>query len=124
MTKRLSVAERLAADTRDITLKSIADQSSWDRFLVEQVVFAVGQQRDEFSANDLRDLLPEMGRGYIGAAICSMRAAGIIARTGHGVPSTSGPTHGHELKVWRLTSKGHRIAAQRRASLKQRRAAA
>ena len=34
MTKRLSVAERLAADTRDLTLKSIADQSSWDRFLV------------------------------------------------------------------------------------------
>ena len=117
MTKRLSVAERLAADERDITLKSIADQSSWDRFLVEQAVLTIGQSIDEFSANDLRDLLPEMGRAFIGAAITSLRAAGIIARSEQTVPSTSAATKGHGLRVWRLTSKGHRIAIQRRNAL-------
>jgi hypothetical protein len=125
MTKRLSVAERLAAADRDINLKSIANQSSWDRFLVEQAVFVIGENLTEFSANDVRDVLPEMGRGFLGAAINSLRSAGIIARTGQDVPSTSGPTKGHGLKVWRLTDKGRRIAAQRRAArTEQRRAAA
>ena len=113
MTRRLSVAERLAADTRDLTLKSIADQSSWDRYLVEQAVLVIGTQRDEWSANDLRSLLPEMGHGYLGAAITALRTAGIITSTGY-VPSTSAATKGHALRQWRLTSKGHRIAVQRR----------
>jgi hypothetical protein len=125
MTKRLSVAERLAADTRNLTLKSIADQSSWDRFLVEQAVLVIGDIYTEFSANDLRDLLPEMGCGFLGAAITSLRAAGIITRSEQTVPSTLGSTKGHGLRVWRLTDKGRRIAAQRRAArTEQRRAAA
>lgn len=125
MTRRLSVAERLAADTRDITLKSIADQSSWDQFLVEQAFLVIGEAQDEFSANDARDLLPEMGRGFLGAAISSLRSAGIITRTGQDVPSTLEGTKGHGLKVWTLTDKGHRIAAQRRAArTRQGRAAA
>ncbi|MGW0626481.1 hypothetical protein [Streptomyces sp. NPDC002758] len=114
MTRRLSVAERLAADDRDITLQSIADQSSWDRFLVEQAVLVIGEAHTEFSANDARDLLPEMGRGFLGAAIGSLRAGGVITRTGQDVPSTSKATKGHGLKVWTLTDKGRRIAAQRR----------
>jgi hypothetical protein len=124
MTRRLSVAERLAADERDLTLKSIADQSSWDRFLVEQAVFVIGQSLDEWSANDLRDLLPEMGHGYLGAAITSLRSAGIITRTGQDVASTSAATKGHALRQWRLTSKGHRIAAQRREGRNQQQAVA
>jgi hypothetical protein len=125
MTKRLSVAERLAADERDLNLNAIADQSSWDRFLVEQAVLVYGDTTPEFSANDLRDVLPEMGRGFLGAAISSLRSAGIITRTGADVPSTSKGTKGHGLKVWRLTGKGRTIAAQRRAArIEQRRAAA
>lgn len=124
MTRRLSVAERLAADTRDLTLKSIADQSSWDRFLVEQVVFHLGQTRGEFSANDARDLLPEMGRGYLGAAISALSGAGIITRTGQDVPSTSAATKGHALKVWQLTDKGRCIAARRHAARTQQKRAA
>ena len=119
MTRRLSVAERLAADTRNLILNTLADQSSWDRYLVEQVVFHLGETLGEFSANDARDLVPDMGRGYLGAAISALRSAGIIERTGQDVPSTSTATKGHGLKVWRLTSKGHRIAAQRREARTQ-----
>ena len=124
MTRRLSPAERLAAADRDLTLNSIAGQSSSDRYLVEQAVFAVCLAKGAASANDVRDLLPEMGRGFLGAAISSLRSAGIITRTGQDVPSTSGPTKGHGLKVWQLTDKGQRIAEQRRARTKQRKQAA
>ncbi|MGW7053076.1 hypothetical protein [Streptomyces sp. NPDC054887] len=115
MTRHLSVAERLASAEKDMLLADIAKTSSWDRFLVEQAVYAYGLANAEFSANDLRDVLPEMGHGYLGAAIGSLRAGGVIEHTGRMVPSTSGPTHGHRLSVWQLTAKGHAIAERRRA---------
>ncbi len=114
MPRSLTPAERLAAADKDHTLDQIAAASTWDRFLVEQAVFAVGLANDTFSANLLRDLLPEMGHGYIGAAINSLRTAGVIEHTGQVVPSTSPATHGHRLSVWRLSVKGLVIAEARR----------
>ncbi|MGW2920333.1 hypothetical protein ACWDBF_21080 [Streptomyces angustmyceticus] len=114
MPRPLTPAERLAAADKDNTLEQIVAASTWDRFLVEQAVFAVGLANDTFSANLLRDLLPEMGHGYIGAAINSLRTAGIIEHTGQVVPSTSPATHGHRLGVWRLSVKGLVIAEARR----------
>lgn len=116
MTRRLTPAERLASAEKDMLLADIADRTSWDRFLVEQAVYAYGLANKTFSANDLRTVLPELGHGYLGAAIGSLRAGGVIEHTGRMVPSTSGPTHGHRLSVWQLTAKGHAIAAQRRAA--------
>lgn len=124
MTRRLTPAERLAAAEKDMALEEISKRSTWDRFLVEQAVFAVCLAKGTASANDVRDLLPEMGRGFLGAAINSLRSAGVITRTGQDVPSTSGPTKGHGLKVWTLTGKGLIIAAQRRQARGQQRRAA
>lgn len=121
MTRRLTVAERLAAADKNLLLADIAQRSTWDRFLVEQAVFYYGQLRPHFSANDMRRVLPELGHGYLGAAINSLRSAGIIEHTGAMVPSTSAATHGHRLTVWKLTAKGREIAAERRA---ERRSAA
>ncbi|MFE7566893.1 hypothetical protein ACFU76_07995 [Streptomyces sp. NPDC057539] len=123
MTRRLTVAERLAAADKDLFLADIADQSSWDQFLVEQAVLAFGWSRDEFSANDMRDVLPELGHGFLGAAINALRMGGVIEHTGRAVPSTSGPTHGHRLAVWRLTPRGRAIAAVRTARAHGREAA-
>ncbi|MFB6568266.1 hypothetical protein [Streptomyces noursei] len=115
MTRRLTPAERLAAADKNTTLDSIvARTSDWDRFLVEQAVYAFGLAKDTFSANDLRRVLPELSHGYLGAAINSLRTAGLIEHTGQMVPSTSGPTHGHRLSVWRLSVKGLLIAEARR----------
>lgn len=114
MTRHLTPAERLAATNRDQRLDDITRASEWDQSLVEQAVFAYGLATPEWSANDLRAVLPEMGHGYLGAAINSLRVAGIIAHTGRAVPSTSPATHGHRLAVWTLTDKGRAIAAQRR----------
>lgn len=113
MARRLTAAERLAAATADIRLETIADQSSWDRFLVEQAVLHFGTRHRDFSANDLRDVLPELGHGYLGAAISSLNSGGIIRATGQTVPSTLASTRGHRITVWALTARGRAIAAAR-----------
>ncbi|MFF1348460.1 hypothetical protein ACFVZJ_21195 [Streptomyces sp. NPDC058322] len=123
MTRRLTVAERLASAEKDLLLADIADQSSWDQFLVEQAVLTFGRHHADFSCNDLRDVLPEMGHGFLGAAINSLRTGGIIAHTGRSVPSTSPATRGHRLAVWALTAKGRGIAAERTARAQGRAAA-
>ncbi|WP_406501921.1 hypothetical protein OHA04_37410 [Streptomyces sp. NBC_01590] len=115
MTRRLTVAERHAAAEKDLLLADIADQSSWDQFLVEQAVLTFGRHHTDFSCNDMRRVLPEMGHGFLGAAINSLRSGGIIAHTGRSVPSTSPATHGHRLAVWALTARGRAIAAERTA---------
>ncbi|MFF6847068.1 hypothetical protein [Streptomyces antimycoticus] len=115
MTRRLTPAERLASVAKDHLLDDIVRQSEWSLFLVEQAVFAYGLANATFNCNQLRDVLPELGHGYLGAAINSLRTARIIAHTGQMVPSTSPDTHGHRIAVWTLTDKGRAIAAQRRA---------
>ncbi|MGY4931607.1 hypothetical protein ACWD7T_10880 [Streptomyces sp. 900116325] len=123
MTRRLTVAERLASAEKDVLLTDIANQSSWDRFLVEQAAFHFGQVHTEWSCNELRDVLPELGQGFLGAAITSLRAGGIIAHTDRMVPSTQANTHAHRIAVWTLTARGRAIAAERTARAQQRRAA-
>ncbi|MFC8704152.1 hypothetical protein ACFUIV_18450 [Streptomyces anulatus] len=115
MTRRLSVAERHAAADKDLLLTDIADQSTWTQFLVEQAVYAVALNEQTFSCNQMRSLLPELGHGFLGAAINAMRQGGLIEHTGQYVPSTSQATHGHHIAVWRLSIKGSEVAAQRRA---------
>lgn len=126
MTKHLTVAERLASTAKDELLDDITSHSQWDRYLVEQAVLHFGETLTEWSCNDLRDVLPELGAGYLGAAINSLRSGGVIAHTGRTVFSTQERTHGHRIAVWCLTADGHRIAEQRRKAraAQQRRAAA
>ncbi|MDX3033925.1 hypothetical protein [Streptomyces scabiei] len=81
-------------------------------------------QKPEFSCNDLRDVLPELGHGFLGAAINALRNAGIIAHTDRMVPSTQASTHGHRIAVWKLTGKGIGIAARSAAARREQRKAA
>ena len=118
MTKRLSLAEQLAADDKNLLLDDIVRSDDWSLFLVQQAVLAFGLDRDEFSCNDLRDALPELGHGFLGAAINALRTAGIIEHTNRMVPSTQVNTHGHRIAVWRLTAKGRGIAVARRAAFR------
>lgn len=115
MTRRLTVAEHLASADKDLLLTDIAAQSSWDQFLVEQAVFAFGLANQTFDCNMLRTVLPEMGHGFLGAAINALRSGGVIEHTGNSVPSTSPATHGHRLAVWQLSARGLAVAAERTA---------
>jgi len=123
MTSRQSPAERLAATRRDDLLADIVARaertSSWDRFIVEQAVFAFGLANDTFSANDLRSVLPDLAHGFLGAAMNALRASGVLEHTGRYVPSTSPATHGHPVAVWKLSVKGRAIAAARRRAIGQ-----
>ena len=123
MARRQSVAERHAAAEKDLLLDRIADQSEWSQFLVEQAVFVYGLENETFSCNQIRDVLPELGHGFLGAAINALRQSRVIEHTGTYVPSTSPATHGHPIAVWRLSVKGLVIADQRAARARQRRAA-
>ena len=125
MSRHLTVAERLASAEKDVLLATIKQQSSWDHFIVMQAVLAYGAITPEFSCNDLRKVLPELGHGFLGAAINGLHRGGIIEHAGRMVPSTQENTHGHGIHVWRLTGRGVEIARRRRnALLKQRRTAA
>ncbi|MGW8846565.1 hypothetical protein ACWGNE_02180 [Streptomyces xiamenensis] len=110
---RQTPAERLAATDRDQLLADITARSDWDQHLVEQAVLIYGLDHAEWSCNGLRDLLPPLAAGYLGSAINSLRTAGIIEHTGRMVPSTNPTTHGHRIAIWRLSLKGHVIAAAR-----------
>lgn len=114
MARRLNLAEQLAAARRDETLAEIVQRSAWDRYVVMQVALLHGAVHDTWSANDIRHLLPEQGRGFLGAAISGLRSAGYITQPPMpGVPSTLPATKGHRLAVWMLTAKGHRESARR-----------
>lgn len=123
MTRKLSPAERLAATRRDDLLADIVARaertSSWDRFIVEHAVFTFGLANEEFSANSMRDVLPDLAHGHLGAVFNSLRNAGVIAHTGRTVPSTEPSTHGHRIGVWTLTDKGRAIAKTRRNAVAQ-----
>ncbi|WP_019547614.1 MULTISPECIES: hypothetical protein [Streptomycetaceae] len=107
----VSVAERLAALDRDATLADIAARATeWDRHLVLQAVVAVAREHGEFSANLMREHLPELAHGFLGAAISALHNTGVIEPTGVWVPSTSRATKGHRIAVWRLTARGWRLA--------------
>lgn len=103
-------------------LDGLADGvSEWDAALVRQAVLAVGVGRGEFSANDLRDLLPAEAQRVAGLVIRQLparRHGHLIARattdSGHPktVRSTAASTHGKALQVWTLTPAG--LAAARR----------
>ncbi|MBQ1164539.1 hypothetical protein KBZ21_41910, partial [Streptomyces sp. A73] len=40
-------------------------------------VWMLGLQQDEFSANDMRELLPDLAHGHLGAAFNALRASGV-----------------------------------------------
>lgn len=114
MTRTLTPAERLAATRRDATLAQLTELPAWDRHLVEQAVFLYGLSYSTWTCNDIRPLLPEMGRAYLNRAINALNLGGIIEHVPVvGPPSTSERTKGHRLAVWMLTPRGHRVAGQR-----------
>lgn len=119
MTHRLTPAERLAQTAKDATLNEIVARSEWDQHIVEQAVLLYGLEHPEWSCNELRDLLPEIGRGFLGAAINSLRSGGIIEHTDQMVPSTSPDTHAHRIAVWRLSAKGYTVAAARQDAVRE-----
>jgi len=101
MSRRLTLAEQVAADARDKTLAQLVRQaSSWDRKVVAQAVLIWMRDHDTVSANDLRDELPDVAGGVLPGVLRGM-SHNYLIHTGTYVPSTSPRTKGHPIAVYR-----------------------
>ncbi|GHB55942.1 hypothetical protein GCM10010331_49770 [Streptomyces xanthochromogenes] len=101
MSKRLTLAEEVAADVRDKTLAQLVRQASeWDRKIVAQAVLIWIRDHDTVSANDLRDQLPDVAAGVLPGVLRGMSHNYLIG-TGQFVPSTAPATKGHRVAVYR-----------------------
>jgi hypothetical protein len=110
---RLTLAEQVAADARDKTLKQLVRQASdWDRKVVAQAVLIWMRDHDTVSANDLRDELPDVAGGVLPGVLRGM-SHNYLIHTGRYVPSTSPRTKGHPIAVYRrrTAADGTEVAA-------------
>jgi hypothetical protein len=92
-----------AREERDRALQHVNDaderRGGWDRKVIDQSIKAFAETGGRFSANDLRDLLPEVHQPLIGARFRVAAVAGLISRVGYEA-SSSKSTHGHPIAVW------------------------
>ncbi|MCT9092919.1 hypothetical protein N4G70_29200 [Streptomyces sp. ASQP_92] len=111
MSKRLTLAEEVAADVRDKTLAQLVRQASdWDRKVVAQAVLIWIRDHDTVSANDLRDQLPDVAAGVLPGVLRGMSHNYLIG-TGEFVPSTAPSTRGHRIAVYRKRTNADRAEA-------------
>lgn len=106
LTAQLNLLD-LAFELRDEGQQRVTDASDdQDIAVVDQAIKAVAERGRPFSANDVRPLLPELGRrNLIGARFTSLRKAKVIRRhkldgQPQYVPSNDPGTHGHPIAVW------------------------
>lgn len=83
-----------------------ADRDGWDAKTIDQAIDHFAKSGRPFSANTLRDLLPEVRQPLIGIRIRAASARGQIVRTGS-TPSTLPSTHAHHIGVYTGAPKAH-----------------
>ncbi|TGB11581.1 hypothetical protein [Streptomyces sp. MZ04] len=111
MSKRLTLAEQVAGDARDKTLAQLVRQASaWDRNVVAQAVLIWMRDHDTVTANDLRDLLPDVAGGVLPGVLRGM-SHNYLIHTRTYVPSTSPSTKGHPVAVYRKRTDADRTEA-------------
>lgn len=99
MTPAEAVAEARLERDMAINLAEDADRDGWDRKVIDQAIHAFAAQGRPFSANDLRELLPDVRQPLIGARFLAAANRGVIRRVGY-TPSTQKSTHAHPIAVW------------------------
>lgn len=102
-TARATVARALdeARAQRDagIAQAEAADLLGWDRSLIDQAIRVWADTGDPFSANELRDLLPDVRQSLIGARFMAASIRGQIVRVGQ-LNSTKASTHLKRIGLW------------------------
>lgn len=76
-----------------------ADESGWEKSLIDQGIRAFAETGQPFSANDLRPLLPDVRSSLMGARFMAAAKAGRIRRVGLAT-STKKNTHGKDVARW------------------------
>lgn len=101
--RRALRAIRVARQLRDagMAIAEAADRDGWDRKVIDQAINAFARTGDPFSANDLRDLLPDVRPALIGARFYAASVQGRIVRhRQERVTSTSKSTHHKDVGLW------------------------
>lgn len=82
------------------------DGRNWDDKVIDQAIIATAVTAIQFSANDVRPLLPAVSKPRIGARFQALAKAGHIEPVpGRFVKSSDAATHGHRIAVWRATKR-------------------
>lgn len=86
---------------RDEALQQVEDASDeWQRAVVDQAIAAAARTGRQFSANDVRPLLPAGVRpALVGARFMAASRRRAIVKVGW-VPSTDPGTHAHPVALW------------------------
>jgi hypothetical protein len=85
---------------RDHALEHVEQAGDdWSRSVVDKAIVETGRRLGEFSANDVRHLLPEVRRSLIGARFLALSKQGRLQAIGY-VPSTDRATHGSPIRLW------------------------
>lgn len=108
-----SVAEALAraraARDAGMAQAEAADLLGYDRAIIDQAIVAFAELGQPFSANNLRDLLPDVRTSLLGSRFYAASCAGTIVRVGV-VPSTKENTHHKPIELWLGAAAAERVS--------------
>lgn len=93
-----------ASRLRDAALSAVntaADPD--DRQRIDAAIRTVAARGREFSANTVRELVPNVPGPLMGARFQAAAKAGVITRVGY-EPSTKGSTHAHPIATWKAAA--------------------
>ena len=98
MSDQLTLDEVLAA-RGDGMRRAEEGAGKWDCSVIDQAILAAAGTGQPFSANDIRDRLPEVRRPAVGARFNALRQRGLIQIVGE-VRSTDVGTHGKKIGLY------------------------
>lgn len=93
----LTLAEQLRDE--GMAQATQADRDGWDAAVIDQAITHLAESGRRFSANDLRQLLPEVRQPLIGARVRAAAQRRQIRRVDY-TASTLPSTHAHPIAVW------------------------
>ena len=98
---RDAIAEARAAMELGMREAEYSDEvrGGWETKLIDQAITAFANYGDPFSANDIRDLLPEVNNALIGARFSAAYTTGQLRPVGL-VTSTKKNTHTKRINLW------------------------
>ena len=89
-----AIEAAIAARNEGWAQAEAADRSGWDKNLIDQAIDALAETGEPFSANELRELLPDNVRASLmGGRFVNARSRGVIRWDGW-TTSTKRNTHG------------------------------
>lgn len=116
-TAMIPTPEQARAKANALLATMFTSISTWDAAVFNQAIEAIAGDGQPFGMNDLRAVLPDMGRKAAGIYFCSLvhRRPQLLICVGE-VPSINEKAHGKPVKTYLLTGQGWAWLAEQRAA--------